>query len=539
MALALPAITALARAGAIERAWAAFVEGGYHTRSDDPAALAVRGRLLKSRALRETGAARHRDLTAAASAYASAHALAPAPYLAINVATLKLLAGDAAAAREAARDVLALLDAPTPPADTPYYLAATRAEALLLLDDPAGAREAMAKAATANPDGWHDRAVTISQLRTISAAQGSDPAWVADFAPPASLHFAGHIGIAARGASERRLVKDVDALLARHPIGFAWGALAAGADIIIAERLVVKGCELHVVLPCPSDLFEAQSVAPAGTEWVRRYRALLDVSQSMRVAGTVATSVHDPLATRHAGELAIGGALLNARILGAEAMQLVVTDEAGGGANTSAQARLWPLGAGRQIRASVPRDRAIDALFPDERPDPARELVAHVAIALDRPGLDVAACSSRIEAVCAPVSEALAQLPQGAVRAAPWRWDLALTDLGLALAAIVEVQHRCGEAGTPPTAIGAHFGMAHLLTEPASGSAVPYGPGVALAAQLQAMAPAGTILVSDALAVTLLARGMEETRLELYHPGEGGTGGAVYMLLIDPARPSA
>lgn len=517
----------------MERAWALLEQGGYLGSNADPAALAVKGRLLKDRARRAAPAERPALFRQAADAYGRALALAPAPYLAINAATALLLSGDTAGAAAGAQAVLALLNAPEPPADTAYYLAATRAEALLLLGDEAGARAAMAVAAQHDPDGWEDRAVTLAQLRAIGGHQGRALAWLQAFAPPPSLHFVGHLGIASGGASEARLVGEVDAFIARHQPGFAWGAIAAGTDIVVAERLLAAGCALHVVLPCPSDLFAAQSVAPAGEAWVARFSALQSAAASLRIAGPGASSVHDPIATAHAGELAIGGALLNARRLGSAALQLVIADALGGGANTRRQAAMWPRAAGEQTVLTAPRDSAVEASFPPEQPDPERALAVHVVIGLDALPASEVLSSARIAALVDPLSAALALLDRGAVRAHPGGWELTLTDLPQALATIAALLAAAHTAGTSSPAIGLALEMATLHTDTASGALVPFGPGAALARRLQAMAPAGTALASDAAAVCLAVHGKCAMRSELYHAGEPELGGAVHALLAD------
>lgn len=521
----LPVIAALARAGAGPRAWDLFVAAGWDARSDDPAALSLKGRLLKDRAHAASGPERSTLFAAASAAYGAAHALAPAPYRAINAATARLLAGDPTGAMAAARDVLALLDQPGPAADTPYYLAATRAEALLLLGDQAGAAQALDAAVAADPDGWDDRAVTLAQLRAILAAQGAAADWLDAYAPPASLHFAGHMGIAAGGASEATLARAVDALLTRHRIGFAWGALAAGADIVIAERLVAAGVELHAVLPCPPTDFAAQSVDPAGPAWSARFAALREEVASLRVASALSTTVHDPLATAHAGRLAIGGARLNARRLGTAALQLLVEDEAGGGANTRRQAELWPATAGPQQRVTVPRDAAVEALFPPETPDPARRLLVQLAVGIDLPG--AATSAAALSALLAPAGEAIraAGLAPGSVRATLGRWDVLVDDLPQALALARDLLTLPG----PRPALGLHWSIQPVLTDPASGTRLAAGPQADLAARLMAMAPPGAALVSDALAVCLAA-GDGPPQTELYHLGEDDTAGAVHLL---------
>ncbi len=523
-------ITALVRSGAVERGEELFAAGGYNARAHDPAALAVKGRLLKARGLAAKGAERRALLAEAARAYSAADALSPAPYLAINAATLHLLAGEADAAIDGAQAVLALLDAPETSADTPYFLAATRAEALLLLGDRSGAKQALAAAAQHDPDGWDDRACTLAQLRLIATAQGQDGAWLDAHAPPNSLHFAGHMGLASGGSSEARLTAWLGEFLADSRPGFAWGALAAGADLVIAEHLLALGCELHAVLPCPPTQFEAQSVAPAGAEWAARFRAVLDRCASLRVAGQIASSAHDPLATAFAGELAIGGAVLNAARYGSAAEQLIVCDEHGGGANTARQAELWRAELGVQHRIAIPRDVSVEALFPPEQPDAARQLALVAAIGIDELAGDALPGSLEIAGWIAPVAGALSALPAGTVRAAPGRWELATTDVEAGLAALAAVTAACRAAGTPLPAIGAHLAICTLVRDPASGAALAYGSAPDLARRLMQHAPSGVILGSEALAVALAARPGGNLASELYLPDEPELDGSAYLL---------
>lgn len=531
MPRSLPAIAALVRAGAVERAWDLFVAGGFAARDRDPAALAVRGRLLKAQARLAPEADRTTLFADAARAYGAANAITPAPYLAINAATLHLLAGAEREARDEARRVLAALDAPEKPADTPYFLAATRAEAAYLLGDLPAAQAAMEQGAEADPDGWSDRATTIAQLREIAEARGEDAAWLDRFAPPSSLHFAGHMGLAAGGAAERSLAEKADDLIASRRIGFAWGALAAGSDIVIAERLLAAGAEVHLVLPCNADLFDRQSVAPAGEAWQGRYRALLDRVTSLRIAAGDPGAVHDPIATAHAGELAIGATLLSARALSASALQFIVTDDRGGGIHTARQAAMWPEAAGEQHRLPLARDATIDSLFPPDHDDPHRELALYAAICIDELVKDRSLDGPTLAALSAPVGEALAGIDPARVHAAPGRWALALDDVEGGLALLADVQDRCRAADTPLPSVGAHIAIGSLVPDAASRSLVPYGPGMAMAERMQAMAPAGLTLVSDALAVTMAARGVHGLRSELFHQGDEESGGAVHLLL--------
>ena len=70
-----------------------------------------------------------------------------------------------------------------------------------------------------------------------------------------------------------------------------------------------------------------------------------------------------------------------------------------------------------------------------------------------------------------------------------------------------------------------------LVSAGTSGASVAYGPESNRASELVAMAPAGTALASDALAVVLAASPAAALRSELYHLGDAETGGTVHMLL--------
>lgn len=531
MSYSLPAIAALARTGALQRGWELFESGGYLANMDDPAALAVKGRLLKAKARLAKGTDRSALMAEAADAYSAANALTPEPYLAINAATLRLLAGADKAANAGADHVLAMLDGPETPADTPYYLAATRAEALLLRGETDAARASLIQAVQHDPDGWSERATTIAQLREILAEQGGDSTWLGEFSPPPSLHFAGHMGFAADGVSQRALNLALDELLSQVRPGFAWGALAAGADIIIAERLLALDCEIHAVLPCPPDDFEAQSVAPAGAEWLKRYRDVLARCTSVCFAGPSAASVHDPLATLLAGELAIGGAVLQAKRFGTDLLQLIVEDENGGGQNTAMQARLWRKELGAQHVSTVARDASVEAMFPPEVPDPARQLVLLAAIGQDELEQPEEIASTAIETVSSPITRALESLPPGAVRAGPGLWEFVVPEIDLGLSALTQTLKDCRQAGVPVPSIGVHLAICNVVADPASGAAVPYGSAPKLARLLMQFAPRGVILASDPLAVTLAARGGSPLRSEVYLPDEPTLGGSAHVLL--------
>jgi hypothetical protein len=228
------------------------------------------------------GGGRWSLIAASIAAYAGADKLSPQPYTQIDVATLRLLSGDREASVVDAVALLATLNEDNPFQETPYYLAATRAEALLLCCDAAAAEAALATAIRHNPHGWSDHASTLRQFRLILSSQDLDDTWLDAYRPPQSLHYAGHLCVAEPG--ETALKAAVDMILAANRIGFGFGALDAGADIVIAEALLAHGAELHLVLPVARDAFEVQSVAPYGARWAARFHACYAAALSVQTA---------------------------------------------------------------------------------------------------------------------------------------------------------------------------------------------------------------------------------------------------------------
>jgi hypothetical protein len=277
---AVAAILALARAGASSRAWTAFVDAGLGNVAGDPKILTLKGRLLKDQARRATGHSRAGFYLAAADAYADAAKIQPDSYPLINAAAMSLFAGRPEHMRLLAQQVLDLMRSGAGAGETPYWHEATRAEALLLLGEVEAAKATLADAVAHAPAAWEDRATTIRQFREIAAALDLPGDWLADFAPPPSLVFSGIMGIDSNDIAARR---DIEIAVKTSGAGFAYGALAAGADIMIAEALVAVGAELHVVLPAMTTVFRSKSVEPFGADWGGRFDRLLDRAESVTI----------------------------------------------------------------------------------------------------------------------------------------------------------------------------------------------------------------------------------------------------------------
>jgi tetratricopeptide (TPR) repeat protein len=511
MTTPLPLITALARAGALEQASRLFEEGGYFQARENPAALAVKGRLLKDRALaaRETGDGGERGalLAEAASAYAAADALDPQPYLLINVATLAFLGGDTTRARVVAGEVLERLEAPNL-AETPYWIAATRAEALLLRGNVEAANEALTKAIKLNRDGWSDHASTLRQLALICTAGGIDAGWLDVHRPRPSLHFAGHLGIAPEDSVG--LADEVTIVLAEERVGFGYGALAAGADIIIAEALIAKGAALHVILPTSREAFVDQSVLPYGTAWLSRFEACIAAAESVRCVSAVAGE-YEPLATALAGDVAMGMARRNAGMLQSHALQLLIVDEGegdyGNGSSTARDGVVWTRTGAAQRKIVWPRTGTVTPSSEKREGRADRRLMALLHVSFD--GLDTlregAFSYALDEGITAFWAEAkglgpIINQPHGNGRVFGF---VSFTAAANFAAALVKADPGLGY----PLTISGHYGLIHLMGGEVS------GPALASLLRISRATMAGTVTISDEFAAALsLGRGDVRTQ---------------------------
>jgi hypothetical protein len=351
----------------------------------DPLGLDIatlKPRLLKDAALAAPASTRATALSDAAAAYAAVYAGAKhagndeAYYPGVNAATLNLLAGDNEAAERLAREVLDQLAAW--PGQKGFYEIASELEAQLVLGDTEKAREtAKALRQRVRSDAQTDyrgQATMLRQLGLIIEARRLGRDWLGVLSPPRVIHYLGHI-IAAPGKpgrfpaeEERRVKKEIEKLLAEEDVGFGYGSLAAGADILFAEALLKRKASLHVVLPFDRADFMETSVRPSGETWVRRFENCLRAAEK---AGAIHYATEDRyLGDDHlfgyCSELAMGLARLRAQHLSAPLGQMVVWDgqPAAGPGGTAVDVEHW-RGAGlpwREIRVgngfNVPAHRS-------------------------------------------------------------------------------------------------------------------------------------------------------------------------------------
>lgn len=349
------AVLAMARMGAVQEASRLYASTGLADATDVDS-LSLGARLLKDRAL--GGDADTVSFAQAAAAYAGIFQRTGDPFPAINAATLSLLSGDTVAAATFARAALAGVGTVTD-----YYGGATRAEALVILGDVGAAHAALVAALALPGADYGARSTTLRQFTLLARRTGDEPRLrplIELLRPPAVACYTGHI-FSGDDAREAELADRIDAALDRQRIGFAYGALAAGADIVIAERLLARGAELNILLPFDERDFIAQSVLPAGGDWLARYHAVRARAASISFA-TISEFVHDPAQFGYGASVAMGVARLRARHLGSHVVQLALWDGvAGEVAGTGYDVAHWRATGGT---TAVIDAGALDRSFP-------------------------------------------------------------------------------------------------------------------------------------------------------------------------------
>lgn len=496
--LSMLSIIGYARAGALDYAWRLFREGGFDLRRDDPAALCVLGRLLKDRAREEVGEERQNLYWQAAEVYARAGEISGTTYPLINAATLTYLGGRREQAQTLARQVLALCQDGVDKDETPYYRAATQAEAYLLIGAFIEAKAWLAKAMACAPRAYEDQASTIRQFGLILAERGEDAAWLEPYQPPRCLHFAGHMGVS---RNDKNFAEGLRTFLMKERIGFGYGALAAGADILIAEALLESGAELHVVLPSEPDLFRESSVAPFGAEWSDRFISVLNSAESVFVVGHRPSSISS-LGLRLAGEAAMGNAIMQASMLMTEPVQLVVLDGAQSKiaepGSTQWAYDAWAATGGRHEALVAPRTPGDSGDGEINCSDTAECLAAVLRIEWSKAdsGLSSADVAMRLASAlrrCSPplnsprwMSEELLlafETPQAAATAG--------------LSAIADL------AGITDVRVAGHYGIARRITDPFGGADLLIGKATALPREIMRSTPPGAMHVSEEFGLAL------------------------------------
>ena len=527
--LAYLAVLALARTGATERAINAYADLKLKERMAGTTGQALRrdiaaleARLLKDRALAARGPDRGAALADAARAYQRVFEGDPDAFPGVNAATLWCLAGDRARAEEIARCAVRLCagrDGDS--AEATYYLRASEAEAALILGDVGACQRALE--AGAKIGGGHHAAfaTTRRQLHLLCTHLGIDPAILAPLAAPKVVHFAGHrIGDRFPASEEAAVRGCIDALFREHGVGFGYGALASGADIVFAEALLAAGHELQLVLPFEIGEFKAVSVCPSGDGWVQRFERCLDGAANVTFA-TDDQYLGDDSLFAYAGQLAMGLALVRARNLDAEARQMVVwdgvtSDRLGLPAGTAVDVATWQR-RGLPIDIVSPGDGAPRLVGDSGLPKPAKDAREVRAMLFG----DVRGFSKLHEAqlpiflaeILGRFAKVLDECGDGILFRNTWGDGLYAVASDVSTAADCALRLQEEMAGLDPVSkglpsdlalrVGCHVGPVFPVDDPVLRRRNYLGSHVSRTARIEPITPAGEVYVTEAFAAGL------------------------------------
>jgi len=341
--------------------------------------------------------------------------------------------------------------------------------------------------------------------------------------------FCGHMfneGSAAEGVLAARVAEDLD----RLKVSVAFGPLACGADIVIAEAVLDRGAQLNVVLPfCKEDFIE-ESVLCGGKGWLSRFEACLQAASSVHYS-TLGDFVADDNQFAYCTLYAMGLAILRSEEIGGEAVQIsVVQDEfasysASGIAGTKADMRLWqalgretvcipagnvprnlrfperaPIGAGtrREIRSIVFADyKGFSRIGERDLPIFMNEVMGRIANVLQSFGDHIEFRNTWGDAVYAVVDQ-----PAIAASVA-MRLQDELADLP---AAIVPDGDEAGMR------IGVHYGPVWVGTDRITGTRLWYGGEVNRTARIEPITPVGGVYCTESFAAALLMANCQDCR---------------------------
>jgi class 3 adenylate cyclase len=352
------------------------------------------------------------------------------------------------------------------------------------------------------------------------------PIWLDVHRPAPSVFYSGHMFMdASRQPTMEPHIKAITAAIRAtaqsvQP-GAAFGAIAAGSDIVMAEELMAAGAELHVVLPMREADFLERSVTPFGPTWQARYEALKAKAATFRLSVHGAIADDDTVFT-YGTDYAMGLALRNAEMLRTRAIHIAAWDgvAATGPAGTAADVARWQaMGRPQKLVAFPPELRAARRLSVITPPIAAPERYLKAMLFGDVRGyskLDETHTPNFVAKLMAPLAEAIRALPATPDRIATWGDGIHFVYASVedAAEAALTAQERFAEldlagAGLPThlaLRLGGHVGPVSRVHDPFTDTPNYYGTQITVAARIEPVAVPGTTYVSEPFAAMLALR---------------------------------
>lgn len=513
-------VLALARMGEIDRAQTLY-DRHLRGETDDLDTMALRARLMKDAAWRAGEPDQAHLLADASAAYEAIFARTHNAFPAVNAASLAFLAGHEARSTRLAREALDALGEGAP---GDYYAAATAAEAQLVLGDEAAAEDAIALALLLPGCDQGARSSTSRQLARIVEASGRGAGIVARLRPPPVLVFCGHM-LVENDATEAALRARIDAVLDETGATIGYGALACGADILIAEALLERGGELNVVLPFLPEDFIRTSVEPGGPGWVDRFHRCVARAAEVVIASET-HALGDERQYQYASLLMMGYARLRGQHLDTRALQLAVWDERPmrGDAGTAADVRLWRDHGGEALilpfdRSTLPRPRPGTLTRTVAIPKAVRSMIFADFAGFSK--IDEAALPDFWETVLGRVAAVVNRYDADVCSRNTWGDALYVVTTNATTAANLTLDLQAEMGATDFSAFGggagmrvsAHLGAVFQARDPVTGQTTFFGREVNRTARIEPVASVGEVYVTRAFGAVLSMESPERFQL--------------------------
>ena len=483
--------------------------------SEDAAAL--KGRLLKDLAVRSKGDAQINLFRQSSEAYRVANRLTDGYFSGINAATTSFLAGDV---EDACALALAIGKRPDVAHPQDYFAAASGAEAKLICGEIEEATALYAAARTRSDASPGLIASTARQVHLIASRLAmSEPersALLASIRPTPVMHFCGHM-MAEGWPVEHNVAEAIGGILDETGAMIAYGPLACGADIMVAEAIIERGGEVHAVLPFDEEDFLKTSVAVGGPSWVDRYHVVRAAAASITFA-TQMRFVADDEQFAYCSKLVMGLARLRARVMMADIFQLAIWDgvPASGVAGTAADCAEWARQGGETRIIPVPTQRpALESAAFDEMPNRPRRGLRSMLFA-DFSGfsrLDEDCLPKFLEAVMGRMAAVLDRHNDVILARNSWGDAIyvVVTSPEQAAEIALEIQadldpELLREHGLPPEGgmrISLHYGPIFEHFDAVQSSRNFYGTEVTLAARIEPRVPVGAIYTTQPFAAMI------------------------------------
>jgi class 3 adenylate cyclase len=298
-------------------------------------ALSLRGRIEKERWARapETTAGRA-ALTDAAAFYLQAYEASAEVFPGINAASMHFLAGQKDRALDLAESVLeSCLREEEQDGVQTTWIQATMGEAHLL----AGRQEESAGHYAAAAELAGSRLGQIASMRRqvnrLARATEVDAAVLEALNVGRVVVFTGHM-IDEQGRPSPRFPpeladtvrREMEEALESLKARVGYSSLASGGDILFCEAMQQRRGEANVILPFSEDAFVETSVAPAGEDWVARFRKAKDGRNTLTREAVMGGHDGDAVLFEYCAHLLQGEAILRAQRLETEAVLLALLD---------------------------------------------------------------------------------------------------------------------------------------------------------------------------------------------------------------------